>query len=91
MIRHFRDIVLALQQQPGCLVQFVASYSKYTNFNAVKGAFTQNPTHLYIYINGEHVDFLWKAPYVAKYEGKLKPGTLAPSGLIGPVRLEMLK
>ena len=89
-----------------------------------------------VYINGEHVDFLWKAPYVVKFEGKLKPGkntievkvvntwmnrligdgqpgveghsfspvpfygvrsitqnpgTLAPSGLIGPVRLEMLK
>ena len=27
-----------------------------------------------VYINGEHVDFLWKAPYVVKYEGKLKPG-----------------
>ena len=83
-----------------------------------------------VYINGEHVDFLWKAPYVVKYEGKLKPGRntievkvvntwvnrligdaqpgakghsftavpfyrpdspLTPSGLIGPVRLEMLR
>jgi hypothetical protein len=88
-----------------------------------------------IFINGEHVDFLWKAPYKVNFEGKLKPGkntievkvvntwvnriigdgqpdveghsftpvafygvksltqnmgTLTPSGLIGPVRLEML-
>ncbi len=27
-----------------------------------------------VYVNGEHVDFLWKAPYKACYEGKLKPG-----------------
>ena len=89
-----------------------------------------------VFINGAHVDFLWKAPYVVRFEGKLKPGkntievkvvntwvnrligdgqpgveghsfspvpfygvrsitqnpgTLAPSGLIGPVRLEMLR
>jgi len=89
-----------------------------------------------VFINGEHVDFLWKAPYQVNYEGKLKPGkntievkvvntwlnrligdgqpgveghsftpvafygvkslsqnmgTLIPSGLIGPVRLEILR
>ena len=88
-----------------------------------------------VFINGEHVDFLWKAPYKVNYEGQLKPGkntievkvvntwvnrligdgqpnteghsftpvvfygvkslsqnmgTLTPSGLMGPVRLEML-
>jgi hypothetical protein len=89
-----------------------------------------------VFINGEHVDFLWKAPYKVNYEGQLKPGkntievkvintwvnrligdgqpgveghsftpvafygvkslsqnmgTLIPSGLMGPVRLEILK
>ena len=27
-----------------------------------------------VFINGEHVDFLWKAPYKVNFEGKLKPG-----------------
>jgi hypothetical protein len=89
-----------------------------------------------VFINGEHVDFLWKAPYKVNFEGKLKPGkntievkvvntwlnrligdgqpgveghsftpvafygvkslsqnmgTLDPSGLIGPVRLGILR
>ena len=89
-----------------------------------------------VFINGEHVDFLWKAPYKVNYEGRLKPGkntievkvvntwvnrligdgqpdveghsftpvtfygvkslsqnmgTLIPSGLMGPVRLEILR
>jgi hypothetical protein len=89
-----------------------------------------------IYVNGEHVDFLWKAPYRVTFEGKLNPGkntievkvvntwvnrligdgqpnakghsftavpfygvnsltqdpgTLIPSGLMGPVRLEGLR
>ena len=26
-----------------------------------------------VFINGEHVDFLWKAPYKVNFEGKLKP------------------
>jgi len=82
-----------------------------------------------VWINGEHAAFLWKAPYVINFEGKLKPGKnsievkvvntwvnrligdaqpgveghsyapvpfygadspLLPSGLTGPVRLEML-
>ena len=83
-----------------------------------------------VYVNGEHVDFLWKAPYKATFEGRLKPGKntievrvvstwvnrligdaqpgvqghsftsipfyradnpLLPSGLIGPVQVEMLR
>ena len=89
-----------------------------------------------VYVNGEHVEFLWKAPYKVNFEGKLKPGkntievkvvntwvnrligdgqpgveghsftvvpfygvkslnqdmgTLVPSGLMGPVHLEMLR
>ena len=83
-----------------------------------------------VYINGEHVAFLWKAPYKATFEGGLKPGKntievkvvntwvnrligdaqpgveghsftpvpfyqadspLLPAGLMGPVRLEMLR
>ena len=89
-----------------------------------------------VYVNGEHVDFLWKAPYRVTFEGKLNPGkntievkvvntwvnrligdgqpnakghsftavpfygvnsltqdpgTLIPSGLMGPVRLEGLR
>ena len=89
-----------------------------------------------VFINGEHVDFLWKAPYQVNYEGKLKPGKntievkvvntwvnrligdgqpgveghsftpvafygvksltqnmgpVIPSGLMGPVRLEILQ
>ena len=88
-----------------------------------------------VFINGEHVDFLWKAPYKVNFEGQLKPGkntievkvvntwvnrligdgqpgveghsftpvafygvkslsqdmgTLTPSGLMGPVHLEIL-
>jgi hypothetical protein len=88
-----------------------------------------------VFINGEHVDFLWKAPYKVNFEGQLKPGkntievkvvntwvnrligdgqpgveghsftpvafygvkslsqdmgTLTPSGLMGPIHLEML-
>ena len=88
-----------------------------------------------VFINGEHVDFLWKAPYKVNFEGQLKPGkntievkvvntwvnrligdgqpgveghsftpvafygvkslsqnmgTLIPSGLMGPVHLEIL-
>ena len=27
-----------------------------------------------VYINGEHVGFLWKTPYKVSFEGKLKPG-----------------
>ncbi len=27
-----------------------------------------------IFINGQHVDFLWKAPYKVNFEGQLKPG-----------------
>ena len=27
-----------------------------------------------VYVNGEHVDFLWKAPYKTCFEGKLKAG-----------------
>ena len=27
-----------------------------------------------VFINGEHVDFLWKAPYKVNFEGQLKPG-----------------
>jgi hypothetical protein len=27
-----------------------------------------------VFVNGEHVDFLWKAPYKVNFEGKLKPG-----------------
>ena len=27
-----------------------------------------------VYVNGEHVDFLWKAPYKVTYTGKLRPG-----------------
>ena len=87
-----------------------------------------------VFINGQHVDFLWKAPYKVNFEGQLKPGkntievkvvntwvnrligdgqpgveghsftpvafygvkslsqnmgTLIPSGLMGPVRLEI--
>jgi hypothetical protein len=83
-----------------------------------------------VFINGEHVDFLWKAPYKAQYTGKLRTGKntievkvvntwvnrligdaqpgvqghsftvvpfykadspLTPSGLIGPVHLEILR
>ena len=83
-----------------------------------------------VYVNGEHVDFLWKAPYKTTFEGKLKPGKntievkvvnlwvnrligdaqpgaekkayvlmpfyradsqLLPSGLMGPVKLELLR
>ena len=89
-----------------------------------------------VFINGEHVDFLWKAPYKVNFEGKLKPGKntievkvintwmnrligdgqpdaeghsftpvafygvkslsqnmgpLTPAGLMGPVRLELLR
>ena len=89
-----------------------------------------------VYINGEHVAFLWKAPYKTTFEGTLKPGkntievkvvntwvnrligdgqpgaeghsftvvpfygvnsltqnpgTLIPSGLMGPVHLESLR
>ena len=83
-----------------------------------------------VFINGEHVAFLWKAPYKVVYSGPLKPGKntievkvvnvwvnrligdtqpgaaghtytvvpffkpdspLLPSGLIGPVRLELLR
>jgi hypothetical protein len=88
-----------------------------------------------VFINGEHVDFLWKAPYKVNFEGQLKPskntievkvvntwlnrligdgqpgveghsftpvafygvksltqnmGPVVPSGLMGPVRLEIL-
>ena len=83
-----------------------------------------------VFINGEHVAFLWKAPYEVNFEGKLKPGKntievkvvntwvnrligdaqpgveghsfssvpfygadspLLPAGLLGPVRLELLR
>ena len=83
-----------------------------------------------VFINGEHVAFLWKAPYKVVYSGPLKPGKntievkvvnvwvnrligdtqpgaaghtytvvpffkpdspLLPSGLIGPIRLELLR
>ena len=83
-----------------------------------------------VFINGKHVDFLWKAPYKAQYTGKLRTGKntievkvvntwvnrligdaqpgvqghsftvvpfykadspLTPSGLIGPVHLEILR
>ena len=83
-----------------------------------------------VFINGEHVEFLWKAPYRTTFEGLLKPGKntievhvlntwvnrligdsqpeaeghsfsvvpfyradspLLPAGLMGPVRLEMLR
>ena len=83
-----------------------------------------------VFINGEHVAFLWKAPYNVQYTGRLKPGKntievkvvnvwvnrligdvqpgagghtytvvpffkpdspLLPSGLIGPVRLELMR
>ncbi len=27
-----------------------------------------------LYINGEHVAFLWKAPYITEWRGKLRPG-----------------
>ena len=27
-----------------------------------------------VFVNGEHVDFIWKAPYKLSYEGALKPG-----------------
>ena len=27
-----------------------------------------------VFVNGEHVDFIWKAPYKLNYEGALKPG-----------------
>ena len=83
-----------------------------------------------VWINGEHADFLWKAPYRTEFTGTLKPGTntievrvvntwvnrligdaqpgaeghsytvvpfyqadspLQPAGLMGPVRLDMLR
>ena len=89
-----------------------------------------------VFINGEHVDFLWKAPYKVNFVGYLKPGKntievkvvntwvnrligdgqpdveghsftpvafygvksltqnmgpVIPSGLMGPVRLELLR
>jgi hypothetical protein len=89
-----------------------------------------------VFINGQHVDFLWKAPYKVNFEGQLKPGKntievkvvntwvnrligdgqpnveghsftpvafygvkslsqnmrpVIPSGLMGPVRLEILQ
>lgn len=83
-----------------------------------------------VFVNGKHVDFLWKAPYRTTFEGKLKPGKntieikvinlwvnrligdaqigaeghtyapvpfyradspLLPSGLMGPVKLELMK
>jgi hypothetical protein len=27
-----------------------------------------------VFVNGEHVDFLWKAPYKTVFTGTLKPG-----------------
>ena len=83
-----------------------------------------------VFVNGEHVRFLWKAPYKVVWKGKLNPGRntitvkvintwpnrligdaepgagkltyttmpfyragmpLTPSGLIGPVQLDLLK